>query len=70
MKIRTIIWVTLMIALIGMDQPRMRAFTTASPAPLADLTIVFAKYNDPNVTVRLRTPGTRLRLLLCWRSCS
>jgi len=57
MKIRIIIWVTLMMALTGMDQPRVRAFTTASPAPLADLTIVFAKYNEPNVLVRLKNAG-------------
>jgi hypothetical protein len=57
MKIKTIIWAALMMALLVWGWPPPRAFTAESPAPLADLTIVFAKYNEPNVTVRLKNAG-------------
>lgn len=64
MKLKTILRLSVMMTLATLCQLQPRAFVPEvfatlrpSPAPMPDLGIIVASYNDPNVTVRLKNFG-------------
>ena len=64
MKLKTILRLSVMMTLVGLFQlqplafaPEVFATLRPSPAPMPDLGIIVASYDDPNVTVRLKNFG-------------